>query len=615
MLINVGTGQIDIITKLENGVMVSESKTIKLIQAQWTLLISITPPALINVEPYLEMLMNQIATLERENGKMNPVLRHNLQYLTAMNQRLSLPLKSTDETRFNSIPRHRRALFDLGGKILHHLFGTATDEDVQKCQQAINYAMTRQETIVHNYQAMTTVVQAIQNNTIENRDVMKSLSDTINQISFNMTGLMQRIRRIRVELWINQFIEAIDMYISENLRSQDQYYQKRSDLELGTLTEHILPKTVLLRLLSKIKDSHFQPLPWTWYYENIVIQPMWQVDQTLVYTARLPFVSIDNYLMYYIQTFPVGVNMTSLKIIAEPFVAMDSVTNGLFLPQKCQGREPIVCTSGPITRRPLFNCEYGIVTGHSDSIHDCLVDIQPHSKLPEIYSVPHADGHYVIHTNTDDITLNCPGNPSRSFLVSDGTYLIQVPAKCHINSEDWTLSNIYFGQEKVNVASETLKVNILNSSLLNDITNITHEIIKMPPKLRTLKNIKALTVPSLHEDEMDSHFIKIVDKHQSKILIIIIIIIIFIVIVGIMYYVKQQGYHLKLYERMKMRSITATSETTASNIQLTNPINSLSSLTPSCPNLYPIMPVLTEGIALPTTQSVANITTDNTSRE
>ena len=616
ILVNVEKGQNEIITKLENGVMVSEPKTIKLIQAQWKLYITIAPPTLINVEPYLNMLMNQISELEQDSGQMFAILRHNLQYLTAMNEHLSL--KSTNGANSNSMPRHRRSLFDLGGKILHHLFGTATDADVQKCQQAINHAMTRQETIIHDYQAMTTVVQAIQNNTIENRNVMKTLSDYINRINLNVTDITQRVRKVNRVLWISQFIETVDMYTTENLRKQDQYYQKRADLELGTLTEHILPKLVLRQLLNKIKSNHvnLQPLPWTWYYENIMIEPMWQTNQMLIYTASLPFVSRDNYLMYHIQSFPVGVNSTSIQIKAEPLVIMDSLTNGLFLPKKCQGREPITCISGPITRQPLYNCEHGIISGHGNDIHDCLVDVQPYSKLPEIYNIPHADGNYVIHTKTDEITLNCPDKPSKSLVLTEGTFLIQVPPKCHVNSKDWTLTNIYFGQDNINIVSETLKVPILNSSILCDIANISDDIIQMPPRMRTLQNIKALTLPKFSEDEMDSHFISVVDKHQSKILITIVIIIFVIIIAGILFQIRKHGYFTKMHERMKLKSLTTRHETNASNITLTTPTESVPSLNPS--NLYPILPVISEGISMPSKSVVSDptvTTLNNKARE
>ena len=558
----------ELITNLQNGIMVSKPKAIKIVNSKWKILIAIKPPSMIPVQSYLTMLPPMITDLESESDIIpgHQILRHELQYLQMLQQQA--------EQFDNKSPRRtKRGLINFGGTILHHIFGIATDKQINECQQQIDHALARTEAIVHSYQEQTTVIKKIQNNSIENRQLLRILANHVQQVSINITNWTRtQILRMHKEIDISNFIGTIHMYLLHNLRSIDIYLQQRADLEKGLLTEAVLPKSNLMQLLEKVQSSlQLHALPWHWYYSNVDIIPLWQEGHTLVYIAHLPFTTSDNYLMYGLQSFPIGHNSTTIKFQTESLIAMDSTSSGLIVPHDCQGRNPTVCHSGPVSYRPLYTCEHGLITNNDDEIQHCAFTMQEHPVLPTIETIPQTSGQYIIYTSGEHFTLNCPNMPSQDFEVIAGTYLLSVPPSCNVQGLTWILSNLYYGTQTLNISNVGLPV-LLNVSIIKSVPTIKEELYQLPPELRTIKRLHELKISNLtfpFQGFDNNLFIN--HKSHTYVTIGIIVVIIIFICGFTIYYYRTRIRHACLQQQ----NDTNTSTTT------------LTTLSPSCHSLYP----------------------------
>jgi hypothetical protein len=66
--------------------------------------------------------------------------------------------------------RNKKGLINLGGKFAKSMFGTATDEDVQKLRAIVDETRGNQEEIVHHIKELITVVNHTQAETARSRD-------------------------------------------------------------------------------------------------------------------------------------------------------------------------------------------------------------------------------------------------------------------------------------------------------------------------------------------------------------------------------------------------------------------------------------------------------------
>lgn len=559
----------DVMVNLPNGVLISDPKTIKISKAQWQILITIQPPALIPLGPYLNSLTEMIAEVEAEGTSPHRLLRHNLEYLRTMDsQNTAFQYARTNLTS----QRTRRGLINLGGKLLHHVFGVATDAQIDHCQQLIDAAMDRQSDIVNHYNELTTVVKKNQQNTIENRRLLKAVVNHFQNVVTNATNwTRQRFLQIHREMDINSFMQTLHMYTLQNIHNIDVYLQQRADLERGALTESILPKSYLQSLLAKVKRQlHLEPLEWHWYYSNININPLWQEGHNLVYITHLPFVAMNDYLMYTIQSFPVGHQNSTIQLNAQPHIAMDSTTSGLFIPSECKGHNPAVCQAGPIGYRPLYTCEHGLLTKNKEEMDTCSFTLQEHASLPSFYPIQHSHGQYVIYTNDERITKNCPGSPSQDLQMAPGTYLLTIPGQCNLQAETWTLYKLFYGIKNLNISSYT-QPELFDLKLLQRLPTLRHEVQRLPTELKTIQTLRSMQINSMPTE--GHYFHKIIKPHHTVITLTIIIVLVIIVIgIGI-YFCKRCQNCTRLnnmFARMKLN--TSSSTTTLATIT-TNPSN------------------------------------------
>ena len=142
------------------------------------------------------------------------------------------------------------------------------------------------------------------------------------------------------------------------LRQFDKYPRQRASLELGWLTEEILPRDALKRILANARRKDLYAPDAEWYYANVRIDPLWEDDKWLVFRAKLPLTDNIKYLRYTIWTWPVPGNTSqyTVKIQVPKEIAFQTQTGGLFDPTVCQGSRPMICRKGPVYNRQKMQC-------------------------------------------------------------------------------------------------------------------------------------------------------------------------------------------------------------------------------------------------------------------
>ena len=228
------------------------------------------------------------------------------------------------------------------------------------------------------------------------------------------------------------------------LRQQDRYRRQRASLELGWLTEEVLPVKDLQKLINYAKRQDLRPLPNEWYYANVKVSPLWKSKSWLVFRAQLPFTDNQKYLRYHIQTWPVMGNSSEfrvrLQIPAE--VTIQSETGGLFEPQECQGERPVVCRTGPIYDRTRFQCARGVLTGEVALRKTCRVTISRADAAARSTVYEILPGTVIISTLGESYSLHCRGQVETRVTLSGGLYVIQLDYGCNLVGDGWSISNI-----------------------------------------------------------------------------------------------------------------------------------------------------------------------------
>ena len=97
--------------------------------------------------------------------------------------------------------------------------------------------------------------------------------------------MMDRVTQIEDNARINRILTSLERAHSIWLRQVDIYQRQRAALELGWLTEEMLPPADLRHILECGEDVGLTgPRP-EWYFATISAHPMWEEANRLVFRA------------------------------------------------------------------------------------------------------------------------------------------------------------------------------------------------------------------------------------------------------------------------------------------------------------------------------------------
>ena len=243
---------------LKDGLLITKVDQLQVQSAEWTILVVIEPPTeapliLSNVVSLINPLerafrMNSITSLDYRSWLAR--LRFLKSYLRTHKYVSSAPMR----------PRHtRRGLMNIFGEIGHTLFGLATDSSVEECRQAVNDVRSMQKAVVHQVNRLTTVLNQTQQTVALNRYNVNKLANFISTSlvpKLHLALMVLNNTNIRLSLlertfYFERTISLLEQVTTSYIGSVRRYSRQKASLEVGRLTEDILPIPQLREVLSK----------------------------------------------------------------------------------------------------------------------------------------------------------------------------------------------------------------------------------------------------------------------------------------------------------------------------------------------------------------------------
>ncbi len=226
-------------------------------------------------------------------------------------------------------------------------------------------------------------------------------------------------------------------------REKAAYHTQRAALEVGHLTEDLLPPETLEDILQQaIAQGYKVMTQLEWYYQHLEVKPIFSEQDNLLYQVTIPLIHDEQYLQYSIQTFPVPYKNSemSAKLEISGHVGFNTQTGDLFLPKFCIGMHPTVCRSGPVYQSGRLNCIRGILNGVKSQTEYCTVQVTKGRNETEVQEVD--VNTYVITTWGKSLIERCASQNEKAYELKPDTYIVTVKYTCSVMGQSWAIHGI-----------------------------------------------------------------------------------------------------------------------------------------------------------------------------
>ena len=148
-----------------------------------------------------------------------------------------------------------------------------------------------------------------------------------------------------------------------NWLKQDMFHRQRASFELGFLTEELISRQELLRILTAGRRVGFSSPTVKWYYENIRVSPTPRMEHQLIVRVRLPLTDSVSCKTYYIWSGPIPGISSNYNVQLQ--IAAHTLTGSIFQPTTCHWKKPMFCRAGATDYRTRFKCPKEFLLGQS----------------------------------------------------------------------------------------------------------------------------------------------------------------------------------------------------------------------------------------------------------
>ena len=450
--------------QLHDGVLVVESGATRSHEATWHLVITLDVP-------------EEEASLRQRLISLRHLI-HSINSTTAVDharvQNWDLQLDDIEKTMIPFVPggahRTRRGLFNFLGEVSNKLFGTATEKQVRDCELIIEQFREENKKVVHVTNELVSIVNQSHNQITENRKHIREIENYLARIALfverQQATLNQHtveINDLDIQIQIDRTINSLTSVHNFWLRKEDQYRRQRAALDLGHLTEDLLPLNELRVILTKATRKGFYHAHTRWYYENVVIEPMWSDARKIVFRADLPLTSDETYIRYRITTWPVFHNTTGLWVqISTPSdVAFHTTTGALFEPKDCIGANPAICRTGPLFERNVLDCPRGLLQGNKMLHKKCPLNIHKNNVNATIVSEI-SPGTLVVSTTGETLSLLCNGQPVERIPLHTGAFSLRVKETCVVKGDGWSATGLVERNSAFHLELDIISIPVVN---------------------------------------------------------------------------------------------------------------------------------------------------------
>lgn len=484
---------------LPDGVLINEQGRTLRHAATWNILITLDEPREeIGLRDSLKTIRQLIHGINQQRNSLT---------LNTTRHLWEGRLREIEDTMLTYMPgqrfRTRRGLLNIVGQISQKLFGTATEAQVEECRRLIAELTVGYKQVSHSFNELVTIINQTHNEVVTHRRHIRKIEKFVTNITANLNYILSVTRHqqeyiefLNIELQINQALSAIEATHNHWLRQVDKHQRQKASLQLGWLTEELLPPDELSQIIEAAGRLGFRAPPLQWYYEHISIRPMWEDQTRLVFQAELPFSDDIPYLRYHIQTWSVPVNTSdkNLELQLPKDIAINTGNGHIFEPVMCLGNRPTICRTGPIYDDTRFPCISGLLSQSETLRKKCLITMsQSRDKQTRITEA--TAGLFVIQTRGETCSVHCTGRRSDRIQLTYGTYAIRPSMDCQIKGQGWMIAGIVKSSVEREFSMETLEVPPL--ALLNLTTSDGMKESMDMPAWETLDEIRDLPIDKL----------------------------------------------------------------------------------------------------------------------
>ena len=483
--------------RLRDGLLVSRGEDVLIEEATWMVIVALHKPTvpseledrLVVVEGALRKICANLSKVEYGSWRTR---------LSQVKLKLTPDYLLGDRHHFKL--RNKRGLFDFVGLLSHHLFGTATVSEVRKLREILWKTMKDNQAINHVLSEFTTVINQTQVHVQENRDMINKLSAKVGHIIRYIGKIDELTQVVNANLqrhYAERLVEDIELLASAYTDVVERYHRQRAAMEMGVLTEDMLPPTVLQEVVTQARSRQRDMISsWEWYYQYVRVKPLWGQANMIVYQIELPLVKPVKYIHYVLEAFPVPQEgNTSATVKVERNVALDQAAGGLFIPRNCMGHKPVVCQPSPVRVGEAMSCERGIITGKRKERENCVIKIGHSTLVDQLWFV--GKNRAVLSTWGGALRKHCEGYPEQTTRVERGVYVFNISENCMYLSSTWQVEYSPGYSQSIYVEQQPLPnlPPVEFPSLLNH-TSVKKRVMA---DLKELGSTKYLTISKLSE--------------------------------------------------------------------------------------------------------------------
>lgn len=525
----------DWIMPLPDGLKVQIDPDIYVVEGEWTVLITIDEP---QPPPELGRLV------QRTRNAINFLKGDAAAYLQPYQADWHTRLRDIDKEcatpqrwwrRRQETTRKRRGLINAIGSAMNYLFGVATDDQLDDLRDTIRELASNQQRLVNQFDQFTSVLNHTYDEIQANRHQINLISHKLRQLSAilhrDLSHVLQQVKLLALRVNFEVVISQLESISHTYVRSHEAWLHRRENLELGRLTENLLPPTVLRDILSSVESVQAYVIePIEWYYEHTVITPIW-VDNRLIYRTKLPVIAAQTWQHVQIWNWPTPVKDYQVTLSVPTSIIRNTETGEMDLSPACYGMRPRICRRGQIQAAGQYPCLSRLLSRTPGYDPECTVMLQ--SRLPHDVVQPFDEDSFILQTLGTELILRCSGETEQRRTIGPGVFEINIAYPCSLHGTNWTLASIFHRRSNITFEPAHLDV-VLNMSL----TSMVNMSLEMDPTAFNVQDLSPVDRRQIKVSDFLVPRLKIPKK--SRILWHIFWLLIIVALVGAAVYIRRR---------------------------------------------------------------------------
>ena len=411
--------------------------------------------------------------------------------------------------------RTKRAIIPFIGKALGFLFGTVTDNELDKVRRNVNKLSRNQEEIVHVVRQGLTLVNESRVEISKNRQLLNSLVGSMEESDRRLRNISETIMKkvLELESLVINYVEMDTLVpdVREVITRMSIYLEhlqlQINMLAIGRLTPSTVTPSNLRKLLIEIKQRLKPPMKLSrnpeseiWhFYRYLTCSTIFQ-DNKILTIVPVPLLDMQEELeVFQIHSLPLPDlrSATSRFVMTVEYelearaIALNKARTKFVL---LNGGEIKACTTTTVgfcsMRSPLYPmyanefCVTALFKNQPELFkHHCQVKVKLNTTLPQADYI--SEGRWMVSTQRP-LTFNvlCPDGSPQTIRAEPPMKVIALGMACVGVSEALTLAP-YYKQESSFLINDTL-LNSINSYVISNAT-LWEPLHKQISKLQPLE--------------------------------------------------------------------------------------------------------------------------------